>query len=84
MRPMGISASNQAFVYETNNAFYAVVSRRIYDGDNIKVAPFVWSAGGNWGDTPPVGKPVPIVERLTAFPDKTYKPAVIEDWLDVK
>lgn len=84
MRPMGISAANQAFVYETNNAFYAVVSRRIYDGDNIKVAPFVWSAGGNWGDTPPAGKPVPIVERLTAFPDKAYKPAVIEDWLDVK
>lgn len=84
MRSMGISASDKAFVYETNDAFYAVVSRRVYDGDHIKVAPFVWSAGGNWGDTPPAGKPVPIVERLTAFPDKAYKPAVVEDWLDVE
>ena len=84
MRTMGISASDKAFVYETSDAFYALVSRRVYDGDAVKVAPFVWSAGGNWGDTPPAGKPVPIVERLTAFPDKAYKPAVVEDWLDVK
>lgn len=84
MRSMGISASDQAFVYETDDAFYAIVSRRVYGGDAVKAAPFVWSAGGNWGDTPPAGKPVPIVERLTAFPDKAYKPAVIDDWLDVK
>ena len=84
MRSMGVAESDKAFIYESKNAFYAILSRRTYNGKILRTAPFVWSAGGNWGDTPPAGKPVPIVERLTAFPDKTYDPDVVSDWLEIK
>lgn len=81
---MGVAESDKALIYETDDAFYALLSRKAYDGKKIKVAPFVWSAGGNWGDTPPADKPVPIVERLTAFPDKDYAPDTLSDWLEIK
>ena len=84
MRSMGVAESDKAFIYEAANAFYAILSRRTYDGKILRAAPFVWSAGGNWGDTPPIGKPVPIIERLTAFPDKNYDPDVVSDWLEIK
>ncbi len=84
IRTMGVAESDKALIYETDDAFYALLSRKAYDGKKIKVAPFVWSAGGNWGDTPPADKPVPIVERLTAFPDKDYAPDTLSDWLEIK
>lgn len=84
MRPMGILSNESAIVYEAADAFYVLISRRAYDGSPLFAAPFVWSAGGRWGDTPPAGKPVPIVERLTAFPDKEYKNNLVDDWIEIK
>lgn len=74
MRDMGISAAGKHFIFETPDAFLVMVSRDTFPGNSVLAAPFVWSAAGNWGDTPPANKPLPVVERLPFDPQKPANP----------
>lgn len=84
MRDMGISAAGRHFIFERPDAFLAMVSRDTFPEKSVLAAPFVWSAAGNWGDTPPTGKPLPVVERLPFDPQKRYIPYLIDEYLEVK
>lgn len=81
-RPMGIFNSGSILSFETEQSYYAMIPRTLLGTDKIKIAPFIWSAMGKWGDTPPaVG---PVVERLTREPTKNYPADRIEDFIEVK
>ncbi|MGN0903790.1 MAG: alpha-amylase family glycosyl hydrolase [Alphaproteobacteria bacterium] len=84
MRFMGINIPDKLIAFETPDAFYAMVARTLLPLDRYNIAPIVWSANGNWGDTPPDGKPVPIVERLPFNPNKTYEPSGVSNYLTVE
>ncbi|MCQ2913730.1 MAG: alpha-amylase family glycosyl hydrolase [Alphaproteobacteria bacterium] len=59
----GIMLTYNILSFETQDAYYLLIPRQYLPSDMIRVAPFVWSAMGRWGDKPPaVG---PVVERLT-------------------
>lgn len=81
MRPMGISIPDKSFIFETPNAFWIMVSRKSIPEEKLDVSAIVWSAAGNWGDTPPQGKPAPIVERLPFDLQKTYDPRRVDDYV---
>lgn len=81
-RPMGVFNSASILSFETEQAYYAMVPKTLLRSNEIKAAPFIWSAMGKWGDTPPaVG---PVVERLTTNPTKNYKADKVEDFLELK
>ncbi len=84
MRSMGVSAADKHFIFDTPDAFWVMISRNTFPAEKILAAPFVWSAAGHWGDTPPAGKPLPVVERLPFDPQKKYSPYLISDYLEVK
>ena len=82
---MGVSIPYSSIIFDQPDAFIVMLSRKdVLKQDTIRVAPFVWSAGGRWGDTPPQNKPIPVVERLPVNPEKNVLPNVIEDYLEVK
>lgn len=81
-RPMGIFNSASILSFETEQSYYAMVPRTLLSSNEIKVAPFIWSAMGKWGDTPPeIG---PVVERLTPNPVKAYPNDRVEDFILIK
>ena len=84
MRNIGVAMNYKHLIFERPDSFIVLVSKDVFPQDNIRVAPFVWSAGGNWGDKPPENKPWPVVERLPYDGDKEYRPNLIEDFLEVK
>ncbi len=84
MRNIGVSVANKHLIFERPDAFLVMISKDVFPEDSFFAAPFVWSASGNWGDTPPKGKPTPIVERLPFDPQKTYKSNLISEYLEVK
>ncbi len=84
MRKMGISVIGKHFIFEDNDTFSAMVSRDVFPEESILAAPFVWSADGKWGDTPPTDKPRPVVERLPFDPHRSYAPHLIEEYLEIK
>lgn len=84
MRNIGVSETGKHFIFETPNAFYAMVSRDVFPEDSVLAAPFVWSAAGNWGDTPPQNAPLPVVERLPFDPENPPLPYLINEYLEVR
>lgn len=84
MRFMGINSSNTSFTYETDKAIFIIVSRKLFPLGQYNIAPIVWSAGGNWGDKPPQGKQIPIVERLPFDAKKQYLPNHVGEYLPVE
>ena len=83
MRTFGMAMNYKHLIFDRPDAFIAVVARDVFPQSEILVAPFVWSAGGAWGDKPPEGKPWPVVERLPFNPEKVYNSDVIEDFVEV-
>ena len=81
MRNFGVAAVGKSFVFETPDAFYVMVADGVLPRGKTGVAPFVWSAGGRWGERPP--ERFPVVERLPDDETKTYKPYLIEDYLEL-
>lgn len=81
MRNFGVAAAGKHFIFETPDAFYVMVADGVLPQGKIAVAPFVWSAGGRWGEQPP--QSFPVVERLPDDGAKKYKPNLIEDYLEL-
>ncbi len=83
MRSIGVARNYKHLIFDHPDYFIALVARDVFPQSEIRVAPFVWSAGGVWGDKPPKDKQWPIVERLPFDPEKEYRPYLIEDFLKV-
>ena len=81
MRNFGVAAVGKSFIFETPDAFYVMIADGVLPRGKIAVAPFVWSAGGRWGERPP--ETFPVVERLPDDGTKTRKPDLIEDYLEL-
>ena len=82
-RPFGVTNAPSSMIFETIDSFYALADLSVLPKGKLFAAPFVWSAGGVWGDRPPEGKPVPIVERITPFPNKNYQENSVRDYLEI-
>ena len=83
-RPFGVTNAPASMIFETDDAFYALADLSVLPQGPLFAAPFVWSAGGVWGDRPPQGKPLPVVERITPFPDKDYPSDAVRDYMEIR
>lgn len=83
MRGFGVAATGKHLIFETPDAFAVIVAKDVFAPEHLSVAPIVWSAGGKWGDKPPTGKPVPIVERLPFDKNASYPANAITEFLQV-
>ena len=83
MRGFGVAATGKHLIFETPDAFAVIVAKDVFAPEHLSVAPIVWSAGGKWGDKPPAGKPVPIVERLPFDKNASYPANAITEFLQV-
>ena len=83
LRWFGVNVPDKILFIETPNEAYFMISKEALPLGRYQVAPIVWSAGGRWGETPPEGKPVPIVERLPDDGEKT-RPNFVSSFLTVE